>query len=60
MPSVWGVSMTDIDTGMALTDRNILLANPPGTPWTPSTDSNTCPVVGSYNTILHTTNGGTD
>jgi photosystem II stability/assembly factor-like uncharacterized protein len=68
MPSVWSVSMTDVETGMAATDRNILRANPPGTPWTPvfgegafgisCTDANTCTAVGSYDTILHTTNGG--
>jgi photosystem II stability/assembly factor-like uncharacterized protein len=48
--------MTDVETGMAATDRNILRANPPGTPWTPvfgegafgisCTDANTCTAVG--------------
>ena len=48
--------MTDVETGMAATDRNILRATPPGTPWTPvfgegafgisCTDDNTCTAVG--------------
>ncbi len=56
MPSVWSVSMTDLETGMAVTDRNILRANPLGTPWTPvfgegafgisCTDAITCTAVG--------------
>ena len=64
--------MTDVEAGMAATDRNILRASPLGTPWTPvfgegalsisCTDANTCTAVGFDLTvgtkILRTADGG--
>jgi photosystem II stability/assembly factor-like uncharacterized protein len=65
--TVRSVSMTDVDTGMAAADGNILRASPPGEPWTPvsgdtafgisCTDANTCTAVGAGD-ILRTTDGG--